>query len=109
MINLPKGSQVKLTLLCDITIPGLPIVLTGHIVPRLLIAFLIGIHVLCKAGCKVVFTKNYCDVINNNIVILWGRKDPSTGLWTLPPNASEDMLHMEEKVGKPHTNPPASG
>jgi hypothetical protein len=69
-INLPDGSQVKSTHLCNITIPGLPVVLTGHIVPRLSIASLIGICVLCKAGCKVVFTKNFCDVIHNNKVIL---------------------------------------
>ncbi len=31
MIHLPDGSQVKSTHLCNITIPGLPIVLTGHI------------------------------------------------------------------------------
>ncbi len=108
-INLPNGSQVKSTHLWDITIPGLPIVLTGHIVPRLLIAFLIHIHVLCKAGCKVVFTKNYCNVIYKNKVILQGMKDPSTNLWTLPLNVSEDIIHMEEKVGKPHIKPLASG
>ena len=75
--NLPDESQVKSTHLCDITIPGLPIVLTGHIVPRLSIASLIGICVLCKAGCKVVLTKNFCNVIYNNKVILQGTKDPS--------------------------------
>jgi hypothetical protein len=69
-INSPDGSQVKLTHLCNITIPGLHIVLTGHIVPRLLIAPLISIRVLCKAVCKVVFTQNFCSVIYNNKVIL---------------------------------------
>jgi hypothetical protein len=108
-INLPDGSQVKSTHLCDINIPGLPIVLTGHIVPRLLIASLIGIRVLCKAGCKVVFTKIYFNVIYNNKVILQGTKDPSTDLWTLPINATEDIIHKEGQVGKPHLNPLASG
>jgi hypothetical protein len=108
-INLPGGSQVKSTHLWDITIQGLPIVLTGHIVPKLLITSLIGIRVLCEAGCKLVFTKNYCNVIYNNKVILRWMKDPSTNVWTLPLNASEDMIHMEEKVGKSHTNTPASG
>ncbi len=108
MINLPNGSQVKSTQFCNIIIPGLPSILTGHIVARLLITSLIGICVLCKAGCKVVFTKNYCNVIYNNKDILWGTKDPSTNLCTLPLNASEDMIHMEKKVSKPHINPPAS-
>jgi hypothetical protein len=109
MINLPDRSQVKPTHLCGITIPGLPIVLTRHIVPRLLIASLIGICVLCKAGCKVVFTKNYCNVIYNNKVILQGTKDPSMDLWTLPINPVEDMIHKDEQVGNSHLNPQASG
>ncbi len=109
MVNLPDRSQIKSTHLCHITIPGLPIVLTGHIVPRLLIASLIGIRVLCKAGCKVVFTKKYCNVIYNNKVILWGTNNPSTNLQTLPINASEDMIHKEEQVGKSHLNPLSSG
>jgi hypothetical protein len=67
-INLPDGSQVKSTHLCDIPIQGLPIVLTGHIVPILSIASLIGICVLYKVGYKVVFNK--ADVIYNNKVIL---------------------------------------
>jgi hypothetical protein len=60
-------------------------------------------------GCKVVFTKNYYDAIYNNKVILQGTKDPSTIFWALLLNASEDMICMEEKVGKPHICPPASG
>jgi hypothetical protein len=99
-INLP----VKLTHLCDITLPGLPIVLTGHIVPRLLITSLIGRCVLCKAGCKVVFTKNNCDVIYNNKVILQWTKDPSTDLLMLPINPTEDMINKKDHVGKSHLN-----
>ncbi len=62
-INLSNGSQVKSRHLCNTTIPCLPIVLTRHIVPRLSIPCLIGICALCKARCKVLFTKNYCGVI----------------------------------------------
>ncbi len=57
----------------------------------------------------MVFTKNFCDVIYNNKVILRGTKDPSSDLWMLLLNASEDMLNMEKEVGEPHTNPPAYG
>jgi len=108
-INLPDGgSQVNSTHHCDTTFPGLPIVLTGHIVPRLSIASLICIRVLCKVGCKVVFTKNYCNVIYKNKVILRGTKDPSTDLWTLPINAAEDMINKEDQVGTSHLIPQAS-
>ncbi len=67
------------------------------------IASLIGIRVLCDAGCTVVFTKAKCDIIYNGKIILRGYKDPSTDLWTLPINAmTEDS---NGKVGKPHRNP----
>ena len=54
-INLPNGSQIKSMHCCDINIPGLPIILTGHIVPSLSITLLIGVRVLCDAGCTVTF------------------------------------------------------
>ncbi len=70
--------------MCDINILGLPTTLTGHIVPSLTIASLIGIRPLCKAGCRVTFDNTKCDVIFKGKVILRVFKDPSTDLWTLP-------------------------
>jgi hypothetical protein len=84
MINLPYGKKVMSAHVCDIRIPGLSTVLTGHIIQSLTIASLIGICPLCKAGCKVVFDNKKCDVIFNEKVILRGYKDPTTDLWTLP-------------------------
>jgi hypothetical protein len=43
IINLPDGKKIQSTHVCDINIPGLPMILTGHIVPSLTIASLIGI------------------------------------------------------------------
>ncbi len=99
-INLLDGSRVKSTHMCDITIPGLPVILTGHIVPKLTIASLIGIRVLCDIGCTMVFTKAKCEVIYNGKIILWGYKDPSTDLWTLPINATTE--DTKGKVSTPH-------
>jgi len=47
-------------------------------------ASLIGIRILCKAGCKVVFDDEKCEVFYNNNIILRGYKDPTTDLWNLP-------------------------
>ncbi len=59
MINSPDSKQVQSTHVCDIQILHLPTVLMGHIVPSLSIASLIGIRLLCKAGCKVILiTRN---------------------------------------------------
>jgi hypothetical protein len=53
-INLPDSRKVWSTHVWDIAIPGLPTVLTGHIVPDLALALLVGIRPLCKAGCWVI-------------------------------------------------------
>ncbi len=56
VVNLPDGTVVRSTHVCDYKIPGLPTLLEGHIVPELTVASLIGIRVLYKAGCIVIFT-----------------------------------------------------
>jgi hypothetical protein len=58
--------------------------LMGHIVPELLMASLMGTGILCKAGCKIIFTDTKCVVKYNGIVILTRVKDPTTDLWMLP-------------------------
>ena len=83
-INLPDGSIVQSTHICDLEIPGLPHVLEGHIVPDLTVASLVGIRILCKLGCTVVFTDTACYVFYKKQIILTGYKDPSTDLWVLP-------------------------
>jgi hypothetical protein len=64
----------------------------GHIEPRLSVASLIGICVLCDAGCRVVFTKASCDVMYKDKIILWGNKDPSTNLWAFPLNVTNETV-----------------
>jgi hypothetical protein len=83
-ITSPVGSMVVSTHICDITIPGLPTILTGHFVPGITMASLIDIRILCKAGCKVTFDNEKCEVIYKNTLILRGYKDPAMDLWTLP-------------------------
>ncbi len=83
-INLADGIQVQSSDVCDFHIPGLPVLLAGHIVPALNVASLIGIRPLCKAGCIVIFDDAKCDVTYNGKVILRGFKDRYTDLWTLP-------------------------
>ncbi len=80
----PDGSKVSLTHICDIHIPGLPTTLTGHIIPGITMASLIGIRILCNAGCKVVFDSENCKVFYTNKVTLRGYKEHTTNLWTLP-------------------------
>ena len=52
-IGLPDGRQVLSTHVCDITIPGLPTVFVGHVVPDLAVASLIGLGHSAKQGARL--------------------------------------------------------
>ncbi len=97
-INVADGEVLKLMHTCDIIIPGLPTVLTGHIVQGLTMASLVGIRTLCKSGCQVIFTEEYCNIMYNRRVILRGYKDPQTDLWTLL--ITPDAIMQQSTVGK---------
>jgi hypothetical protein len=103
-VNLPDGRKVKSTHACNINIPGLPVTLTGHIIPDLKTALLIGICPLCKMGCKVVFDDVKCDVVYKGRVILQGYKDLSTDQWTLP-ITNEGMLTTSSQIDLPRPCP----
>jgi hypothetical protein len=90
-ISLADGRQVLSTHMCEVHIDGLPVVLTGHIIPELSIASLFGIVVSTKAGCKVQFDKLKCTVWYNNKIILEGSKDKATNLWMLPIGTQPSM------------------
>ena len=84
MVALADGRTVMSTHICDMYIPGLLIVLTGHIIPDLSIASLFGIRVLTDVGCTVTFDIDKCVVNFNGNEILRGYKDEKTDLWNLP-------------------------
>jgi hypothetical protein len=88
-ITSPNGRKVVSTHICDIIIASLPTILMGHIIPGTTMASLIGISILCKAGCKVTFGDEKCKVIYKDNIILCRYKDPTTNLWTLPLTPNE--------------------
>jgi hypothetical protein len=77
---MPNCRQIKSTHVSNITISIVPTISTGHILPHLMVALLIGIRPLCKASCQVLFDDEYCDKIFDGNVTLCGYKDPSTDL-----------------------------
>jgi hypothetical protein len=54
-VTLPEGHTIMSTHVCDVKIPGLPTVLTGHILPDMTTATLFGFRILCKVGCTAIF------------------------------------------------------
>jgi hypothetical protein len=99
-INLPDGKKVRSTHVHNIAIPGLPIILTGHIVLDLALALLIGIRPLCKVGCHVIFDNHKCEVEYKGNVILKGYKDPSIKLRMLPivPDGMQSALSQPPPI-----------
>jgi hypothetical protein len=73
----------------------------GHIVPGLSIASLMSLRVLCKVGCKVIFTDTKCEVKYQTNVFLHGTKDPATNLWTLPITPTAIGLTVDQKTPNP--------
>jgi hypothetical protein len=98
-INLLNGKSVHSMHICNISIPGLPMIPTGHIVSSLSMASLMGIHILCKAGCKVIFTDTTCEVKYQDKVILTDIKDPTTDLWTLPITPTAITATRSQELG----------
>jgi hypothetical protein len=92
LITLLNGKKIVSTHICDVDIPGIPHKLIGHNVPDMKMASLLGIRVLCKAGCKVIFDDEKCRVNFKGATILTGYKDPTSDLWTLP------ILNGEERL-----------
>jgi hypothetical protein len=82
-INLPDRRRVISSHICDITIPGLPITLTGHIILDMTMASLLGIRVFCKAGCIVVFNDKTWRLYYKGKLILMGYNEPTSDLWML--------------------------
>jgi hypothetical protein len=82
-VTLADGCQVMLTHMCNIQIDGLPVTLTGHIIPDLSIALLFGIRILTEARCDVTFTKGDCIVKYNGKIILQGER---THQWICGPS-----------------------
>jgi hypothetical protein len=100
-----NGQQVASTPMCDVHINGLPVVLTGHIIPELSIASLFAIVVLTKARCKVRFDKLKCTVRYNNKIILESGNDKATNLWMLPIGTQQSMTSHRNPVLIPSTAP----
>jgi hypothetical protein len=58
LINMPDGRQMQSTHVCNITIPGLPTILSGHIVPHLTVASLLGIDHYVKPVARYYLMMN---------------------------------------------------
>jgi hypothetical protein len=107
-ISLFDGKKIVSTHICDVDIPGLPHKLIGHIVPEMKMASLLGICILCKAGCEVIFDDEKCRVNFRGNTILMGYKDPASNLWMLPILRGEGGLWTTPRSDSVVSEPPPS-
>ncbi|NCG02080.1 MAG: hypothetical protein GWP22_01255, partial [Actinomycetales bacterium] len=84
-ISCPDGSVIHSTHECNLDIPWLPDEMTrAHIVPGLKNASLVSTRIFCNAGCRVIFDEWECRVYYRGQLVLTGKRDTKTDLWTLP-------------------------
>jgi hypothetical protein len=94
-INLPNGEKIMSTHTCRLNVPWLPEkAREAHIVPGLAHASLVSIKILCDAGCRVIYDDNACRVYYNEKIVWIGHREPSTGLWVLPLNPTQQATRL---------------
>ena len=72
-INLPDGSKLRSTYMCNLDIVGIPETSKiSHIVTGLAHTCLISISILCDAGGKVKYYEIICSVYYNNKLVCKG-------------------------------------
>jgi hypothetical protein len=65
-------------------IPNLPTkAKEGYIIPGLN-KNLISVTKLCDHSCKVLFSRNECIVMHNNLEVIRGKRSKRNGLWYIP-------------------------
>ena len=97
-ITLPNGDVIKSTHTCNLDIPWLPDHITeAHIVPGLSHTSLVSARKFCDAGCKITFDKDECRIFYKKKLVLSGKRDDKTGLWTVPLNPSAPPSMTVEK------------
>ncbi len=91
--RLPNGNQVQSTHTCTLDLPNLPAEgHLAHIIPGLAPYSLVSEVTLCNAGCKVLFTKNWCTIVQQGRTNLCGSKCMHTRLWMIPLQTSKPPM-----------------
>ena len=83
-VTMPNLQTIQATHTCQLDLPGLPPgARLAHKFPHLTYP-LISIGQLCDNGCYATFDANDVRIYHDNMIVLSGKRDPRTHLWTLP-------------------------
>lgn len=84
-VRLPNGHHIHSSHKCELNVPSLPInARIAHILPKLANDSLVSIGKMCSAGCVATFTSTTVTITYNDITVLEGIRDHTTGLWKVP-------------------------
>ena len=97
LVSMPNKSTIQATHTCNINNTDLPPEATAaHIFDE--IAYpLLSIGLMCEHGCAALFTKRKVEIFYRGKIILTGKRDPKTRLWTIP---------LTNEKPQPNNNPP---
>ena len=85
VISLPNGQTLKAVESAILPIPQLPTrARQAHVVPGLKPGALVSLGTICDAECTANFTKDKVTIQYEGKVVLTGRRDPITRMWTIP-------------------------
>jgi hypothetical protein len=83
-VTLPSGQSIQSTHTAELDIPHLPRdARTCHVFPDLTAGSLLSVGVLTDHGCQVLFDKEQVTIFRGPQVILKGRREANTCLWTI--------------------------
>jgi hypothetical protein len=81
-VNMPNGTTIQSSHTCDLLLTDFPPqARKAHILPGLVHNSLILVGQLCDNGCSVTFTQEQVTVSKNGKCLIYGSRDPRSGLW----------------------------
>eukprot|EP00804_Cyclotella_cryptica_P000092 CCRYP_013748-RA/>CCRYP_013748-RA protein AED:0.50 eAED:0.50 QI:0/0/0/0.5/0/0/2/0/265 len=83
-VTLPDQSTLRSSHACELDIPLPTTAKQGYILPGMKNHSLISVTKMCDAGCKVIFSKDECNIVHNGTIIMQGHKHKRNGLWHIP-------------------------
>jgi hypothetical protein len=102
-VKLPNGTRLQSSAAADLAINSFnPRACSAHIIHGLASHSLLSCGQMCDAGYKVLFDEGTAQIINGNVavngnVVMQGEHNRTTGLWTVPLDATEKTGESENK------------
>eukprot|EP00804_Cyclotella_cryptica_P014198 CCRYP_005618-RA/>CCRYP_005618-RA protein AED:0.40 eAED:0.40 QI:0/0/0/0.5/1/1/4/0/613 len=102
-VTLPDQSTLRSSHACELDIPLPKTAKQGYVLPGMKNHSLISVTKMCDAGCKVIFSKDECNIVHNGTIIMQGHKNKRNGLWYIP--IKQSITNTPFVIYNDNTNP----